>query len=147
MDTIIRGDTWFQYLCFVDAQGEPFDLTGCTVWFTAKAVLDPDADDDLTDALAILSHFIVISFAGVVTSSAGMVLGGMDLNQDPPVAVSTAAAGVITHRIVPAETTALDVQSMIFDIQVEDAGGDVWTPINGLTLSVTADVTRRMTTP
>lgn len=49
--TIIRGDTTNITLTLTDQDGDPIDLTGATVFFTAK----PDFDNDVTDADAVIT--------------------------------------------------------------------------------------------
>ena len=141
--TVIRGDTKRWYLSLTDGNGAPLNLTGCTVWFTAKSA----ADEDATDAAAVITHYVVVSGAGAVTASNGFALGGKDHNQAPPATVTGAASGVLTQTLTAAQSTALALGSYVYDVQVRDAAGDVSTPINGLTLTVVADVTRRLSTP
>jgi len=142
-NVVIRGDTKRWYLSITDGAGAPLNLTGCTVWFTAK----PSVDADVTDALAVIKHYIVVSGAGAVTASDGFVLGGINYNLVPPATVTGAASGVLTQTLTAAQSTALALGSYVYDVQIKDAAGDVSTPINGLTLTIVADVTRRIVTP
>ncbi len=49
--TIIRGDTTNITLTLTDQNGDAIDLTGATVFFTAK----PDFDNDVADADAVIT--------------------------------------------------------------------------------------------
>ena len=49
--TIIRGDTTNITLTLTDQDGDAIDLTGATVFFTAK----PDFDNDILDAAAVIT--------------------------------------------------------------------------------------------
>ena len=83
------------------------DLTGCKLWFTAKQFIT-DAD-----AIALIQK----------TWAAGQI------------AVPTPALGIATLTLVNADTTALVPNNpatlYFFDVQVEDAAGNVFTPIMG----------------
>lgn len=142
-NTIVRGDVKYWTHCLTDPDGDPLDLTGCTVWFTAKAAPDSDELDDS----ALIRHYIVIDGAGTVTSSLGLSLGGTDYNQEPPTVVSGAASGVLTNRLSPATSDGLAAGTLVYDIQVELPNDDIHTPVNGLPLPVVADITRRTSTP
>jgi hypothetical protein len=138
---LTRGDTYEEYFKFLDPLDAPLNLSGCTVWLTAKEAVD----DDAADATGIIKHYIVISGVGAVTGSSGFALGGKD--PETGATVSTAAAGVVTHTITAAESTVMATQDYVYDVQFKDATGRISTIINGGTITVLGDVTRRVTTP
>lgn len=145
--TLIRGDSARWYISITDANGAPVNLTGYTVWFTAKPAAAAAAGSDADDSTAVITHSIAINGAGAVTSSDGFAVGGIDYNQIPPAVVSGVASGVLTQTLSAADATLLAVGSYVYDLQVKDASGFVTTPINGLSHSVIADVTRRVVVP
>ena len=73
--SIKRGDSWSRTLYFQDGDGNPIDITGWTVFFTAKA----KADD--LDAAAIISKTITV-FTDPTGGEAGISLSSTDTNQD-----------------------------------------------------------------
>jgi hypothetical protein len=109
---IVRGDT-VAITITVTLAGVAVDLTGASVWFTAKR--------HLTDADA--------SAVFQLTVGAGIVL-------------TNAAGGVATATILPAHTSGLTGEStrLHFDVQVKPAAGTVHTVARGA-LVVRADVT------
>jgi hypothetical protein len=72
--SIKRGDDWSRTLYFQDEDGVAIDITGWTVFFTAKA----NADD--LDAAAIISKTITV-FTDPVGGEAGISLSSADTNQ------------------------------------------------------------------
>jgi hypothetical protein len=72
--SIKRGDTWSRTLYFEDGDGAPIDITGWTVFFTAKAKVD-----DL-DAAAVISKTITV-FTNPTAGEAGISLSSTDTNQ------------------------------------------------------------------
>lgn len=132
----IRGDTKKWSIAIVDQFGDPFDLTDCTVWFTAKTAVS----NDLTDTDAIIQHKIVIDNAGAVTSADGFELGG--IHPTTGQVVAGAANGVLTQVLADSESTTLTPGSYVYDLQILTADGETYTPINGLRLTILEDVTR-----
>lgn len=112
--SMIRGDSKTFALSLTDAAGDPLDLTGCTVWITAK-----EAYTD-TDAAATFQHS----------------------TDDGNITILDEDTGVIAVDIDPADTTDLDGKTtrLVYDIQVEDGVGKVTTPVRGK-LVVRPDVT------
>lgn len=108
-----RGDSRTIITPLADAAGDPIDLTGCTVWFTAKA-LYTDADASATFQKSTADGITVV-------------------DED---------TGVIQVDIDPEDTEDLDgVRTrLVYDIQVKDATGKVSTPQSGK-LIVYPDVT------
>jgi len=96
-----RGDTWKREFTVLQADEEtPQDIAGATFRFTAKSNPD-DADVD-----------------AVVVGTTG---GGQ-------CAITDAVNGVMVVTIDPADTAALSAPATLwFDLQAQDAGGDVWT--------------------
>lgn len=139
LNEVIRGDTKKWSIALVDDQGAAFDLTGCTVWFTAKTAISNVADD----ADAVISHKIVIDGSGVATSADGFAIGGIHPTTGNP--ASGAASGVLTQTLSAADSTALSAGTYVYDLQVKDSNGEVYTPILGMSLTVIEDVTRSTT--
>lgn len=73
---IIRGDTYEIPVSFKNANGSAYDLTGCTVYFTVKAlsVLDESNDDN---AIIAKEYSSGLDTSGVVT----LILSTTDTNQ------------------------------------------------------------------
>lgn len=140
-DTLIRGDAKKWYMTFTDRFLGPYDLSGCTVFWTLK----PSISNDLTDADGLIKHYIVISSTGAVTSSSGMTLGGV--SQLTQLTVSTATAGTITHKISQEVSTLLAPGTNLYDVQLIDVNGDPTTFLVAEPFTTVADVTRRITTP
>ncbi len=140
-DTIIRGDAKRWYMTFTDGVLGPLDLSGCTIFWTLKQVVS----NDLTDADALIKHYIVISSAGAVTSSLGFTLGGV--SQLTQLTVSTAQAGTVTHKIPASASTGLAPGGALFDVQIIDVNGDPTTFFVAEPFTIIADITRRITTP
>ena len=138
-----RGDTPAHFYKIKTPALAAKNLTGCTIWWTAKTAFD----DIATDTSAVLKHHIAIDATGVVTSSAGMTLGGTD--PDTGLVVSGVASGVVTHRIPVADSNAVQPGEYIYDLQFRDNGTPpiYTTPVRGAALLVNQDVTRRTTTP
>jgi hypothetical protein len=140
MSTIIRGDDEKWFVRLFDADGVPFDLTGCTVWITGKTAKSNDADD----ADALYTHTIVIDGAGAVTSSDGISLGGTD--PDTGTAYTLATEGALTQHLADTESTLLAAGTIVYDVQLKDAAGEIHTILQDSD-TVVEDVTRRITTP
>ena len=141
--SITRGDTAINYLKVVDSTGAAMDLAGVTILLTVKSIAPVASSTDLDDALAIIAHGIALDSAGVIISSAGFALGGIDpVSLDP---VSGATSGVVTHTVVPALSTTLVIGNYVYDVQVTDASGITKTIINGASWDVVADIGRRTT--
>lgn len=133
----IRGDTKKWSLALVDDVGDPLDLSGCTVWFTAKTAIS----NVLDDADAVIQHKIVFDGSGNVTESDGFVLGGR--HPVTQAVATTAAEGVLTQTLSPADSTLIAAGTYIYDLQVRMANGDIYTPVLAQTLTVVEDITRQ----
>jgi hypothetical protein len=109
-----RGDTKVFDYAVVDEDDVAVDLTGATVWFTAKT------SPLLADSAATIA---ITSVGGDITKTAG-----------------TGGTGVIT--IPAASTSALTVATLLYyDLQVKDTVGRIFTADEG-ELMVTLDITR-----
>lgn len=139
LNQVTRGDTKKWSIAVVDDNGNPFDLSGCTVWFTAKSAIS----NQLDDSDAVISHKLVVDGSGNPTLSNGFTIGGIHPVTGSP--ASGAASGVLTHTLSAADSTLLAPGSYIYDLQVKTADGEVYTPILGQTLTVVEDVTRSIT--
>lgn len=109
---IVRGDTAVLDVA-ITRSGSPVDLTGATLWFTAKrAKSDPDA-------VAVIAK----STASGIT-------------------VTSASGGTATITIDPDDTSDLtSATALVFDVQLKESGGRITTVDSG-TLRVTLDVTQ-----
>lgn len=124
MTTLIRGDSKYFRIPFTHpVSGEPFDLTGCDIWVTAKR------NPNNSDAQAIYQHTMRVDGSGTVTASNGLSLE------------TTAAAGVVIQRISPEESKLFLVGKQFVDVQIRHNGTDVSTPVLGDTDDVVIDVT------
>lgn len=138
---IRRGDTERFYFKLYDAAGAAQPLAGLTIWITYK----PAISNDLADSDAIHTHHIEFDGAGAVLSNDHLTLGGID--PDTNTVVSTADDGVITQTWPAAETTTFAIETLVFDVQVQLANDEIKTPLLSDSLSVQADITRRVTVP
>jgi hypothetical protein len=109
--TMVRGDT-YSFDIAVLQNGAPFNLTGCTLLFTAKY--------NVRDASPFFQR--------------SSVTGG--------ITVTNATGGLATVAFTPSNTTplALHIYDLPYDIQVTDGSGNIYTPIRGI-LRVLPDVT------
>jgi hypothetical protein len=112
-----RGDTETYDLAITDRAGDPVNLTGSTVWFTAKRHTS-DADDD-----------------AIITATQG---DGLE--------ITNAAQGELTLTLQPDDTSGLEdrLVRLEYDVQLKDGTGRITTPLTGK-LYVHPDV-RRATT-
>lgn len=119
MNTIIlRNDTDHINLYFfkpVPNELVAQDITGWTIWFTAKRKLSD------VDAAAIIAK----------TTASGIT-------------IQSAAGGWAIVAITAADTGALEARDVMlyFDVQIKDANGEIHTPIRRGTLLVECDVTQ-----
>jgi hypothetical protein len=112
--SIHRGDTETFTITLTDGAGDPLDLTGLAITFTAKRRVS-DADED-----AVIQKTDV---------------DGIVVDADP-------TSGIAVLTIEPADTADLeDLRTLHWDVQVDDGVGGVRTPLLGR-LAITADVTR-----
>lgn len=110
---MFRGDSKSFVLALPDAAGEPIDLTGGTVWMTAKSAY---ADDD---SVAIFQK---------VTGDGITVLD--------------ATHGAVLVELDPEDTEDVDAvrTRLYYDVQVKDADDKITTVLSGR-LTVYPDVT------
>lgn len=119
---LVPGDDFLYTATILDEDGTAFDLTGATVWFTAKR-RRTDADDD---AIAKL-HW----------ASGGTSAG---------ITVTTPNTGVAAIRLTPSQTDDFSQAAHVWDLQVSDALGRIRTVDSGA-LVVWPGVTTRLTVP
>jgi hypothetical protein len=119
---MFRGDDQDFTLTFTKLNGtvqEAQDITGWTIWFTAKL------EESDTDASA--------KFQKSTAASAGIVL------TDP-------TGGIATLSIAEADTSDLRNETILYyDVQVKDGADKIVTTEKG-TLTVQVDITRTTTT-
>lgn len=72
---IMRGDTWSRTLYFQDIKGAAYDITGWTIFFTAKAEIDDP------DSSAVISKTIT-TFSNPTAGEADIELTSTDTNQE-----------------------------------------------------------------
>ena len=117
--SIIRGDSYairrpLYTFEFVDEDGAPFNLAGCTVRTTYKAQTTP-IDIDPDDQLAIIRHSVTIDFDGMPSPN-GIYLKG------------AASEGVVVDRLSSTETKAFVPGTLyVSDVQLTDANDEVFT--------------------
>ncbi len=108
-----RGDTKLLDLTIIAADSNPYNLTDCKLWMTAKA--------NVTDA-DVAAVFIKESDVD-------------DLNID-------AVAGTATFEIFPDDTDTLTTPTVLYyDIQLKDANDRIFTLDSG-EIHVATDITR-----
>ena len=109
--TMIRGDTKKIKVTTKDSEGNAFDLTGATVWFTVK-----ESDRD-PDGAAFFRK----------TNGSGIT-------------ITDASGGKFDIDIDPADTRGERTDAYVCDIQIKTSDDKVRTPAKG-TLTITRDVT------
>lgn len=90
---IIRGDDVTLTFTFTDQNNAAVDLTGSTVFFTVKLVVD----DDVTDALAVISEEQTVH--------------------------TNATGGITQITLTDTVTTLISPATYKWDVQVKDSGG------------------------
>jgi len=105
--TIKRGTTYPITVTFLDDSGDPIDLTGATVYFTAKSV---ESDIITDDASAVIEKDVTVH---------------VDEAGNP-----SADEGITTILLEPADTTVTP-NNYFYDITVKYASGVINTPIEG----------------
>ena len=105
--TIKRGTTFPILFENTTSSGAPIDLTGATVYFTAKTA---ESDTDSTDANATIKKDVTVH---------------VDEDGNP-----SATQGISTILLTPTDTQK-NVNSYFYDITVKYANGVVNTPIEG----------------
>lgn len=109
-----RGDTPIFEILVTNANGTVFDITGCTIYFTAKRSIDD------SDANAVIS---------ATTLNGGVII------TDAPNGVAQAIPTAVS-------TSGLTIDENLFwDVQIKTVGGRIHTIANGI-LSVVRDITR-----
>lgn len=105
--TIKRGTTYPITFENTDSSGTAIDLTGATVYFTAKSA---ESDTSLDDSTAVITKDVTTH---------------VDENGDP-----SATSGISTIELDPDDTT-VNPGTYFYDITVKYASGVVNTPIEG----------------
>ena len=107
-----RGDT-VSFSIAVTLSGAPFDLSSCSLWFTAK------------------NKFTDLDNAAVFQKTIGN-----------GIVVTNAVQGLATVTILPADTNSLSlIKTILFwDLQLKDSSNNIYT-INSGNLIVSPDVT------
>lgn len=136
--TVIRGDSYairrplYTYT-LVDDNANPFDLTGCTIRTTYKAALTAP-ETDPTDTSAAIKHTLIINGSGAATTEDGLHLVGAATN------------GVIEEWLTSTESRSLPLAtSLLSDIELTDANGEIFTWLFDDTLIAADAVTNRTT--
>lgn len=116
------GDTIEYTIAITKADGTPYVLSSCMVWFTAK--INPGQSDQ--DA-AIRAYWI----------DQGAYDGLSVVNQ---------LNGTMTLKVPPAVTALLEPATYLIDLQLRDPDGDIYTVDTGK-LIMSHGITQRTTTP
>lgn len=96
--SMYRGDTYKFTATFKDSAGDPIDITGYTVKFTAR-VNYPDKS--------------VVDDSDAAISTTALIPTGTD--------------GVAEFEIIPTQTQELDIRDYFYDIQLKSPSGEVST--------------------
>lgn len=112
----VRGDSRVLEVPVTNADGTPFDLTGCTVYFTLN--LSETPTDDGTDTTAVIKK-------------------GITSIPDPEL-------GVVDIPLTNADTQPLTEDTYWYDIQLKDNSGNI-TSLARNTFTVIDDITTRIT--
>lgn len=112
-----RGDTTPFLITITDYAGQRIDLTGYTVWLTAKR----SVDDSDVNAVFQLS-----------TTNAKIVLSDQ---------TAAATKGQAVAKPAAADTSSLSIdETLFFDVQIR-LGTDTFTPVDGI-ITIVRDITR-----
>lgn len=118
--TITRGDSYslrrpLYQITFINAEGDPMDLAGCTIRTTYKAE-QTTIEEDPEDIHAVIVHELVIDEAGLPVVEDGLYL------------IGDAVEGTIEERLTAAETKTLPLNTpLLGDIEIQDAAGEIFT--------------------
>ena len=121
---LVRGDGGGPWIFIFAENGSPVDVSGWTVFYTAKT----EKDDVSDDAGAALSYDSVNDTTAIAKSDSGS--GTTDTITITPLAADTGNMAVVVH---------------FHDVQRTASGEDPWTFAMG-DLALTGDVSRRTTT-
>lgn len=122
--TLREGNSKRIQITAKDANGNPYNFTGTTVRFVAKA--------RSSDDLFALDYTLAVSATGVGTSTPAdrMFLGRPDpLNYSGPLIDTAATTGYITARFAPVDTEPLVTtasKSFLWEARVTTPGGDAY---------------------
>ena len=119
---LVPGDDFLYTATVLDDDGDAYNLTGATLWFTVKR-RKSDAD-----------------------ASAIAQLYWIDGGASSGITVATPATGIAAVRIVAASTTAIVQAAHFWDLQLKDAAGVVRTVDFG-TLVVLSRATAKVVAP
>lgn len=114
--TMVRGDTAIFTCTLLNESSEAFDLTDCTITFTAKESI---SDLDVDAIIQLTSPSSGITFVGL-----NPLLGQFDITVSPT--DTSSLSGPVT---------------LVCDIQLEDSLGRIFTLGKG-TIEIVEDVTR-----
>jgi hypothetical protein len=135
---IYRGDSYairrpLYTHTFVDDNGDPFDLTSCTVRSTFKTI-PTDSETDTTDSTAVIKATLIVDGTGTATTQTKMYL------------VGAATAGVCELRLSSTDTGAMLTDTDFFsDVELTDGNGEVFTFVMPDSLRVVEAYTNRTT--
>ena len=117
---IVRGDSYalrrplYTHL-LTNANGTPFDLTGCTVRTTFKTETT-DPNSDTTDSTAVIKGTLIVNGSGTATTETKMYM------------VGAATAGEVELRLSASDTLALATGTQwSSDVELTDGNGEVFT--------------------
>lgn len=127
----IRGDSRLLLIPVYEADGvTPFNLTGCTVFYTLNLSQTPP--DDGTDATAVIAKSVSSGFVDSYTSP---TVNLPNLNNTPYIA---------QIQLLNADTQPLLGGTVYYyDIQLADASGDI-TSLGSNSWSINDDITTRI---
>lgn len=115
--SILRGDNYTLNLTVKTSTGALQDLTGYKAFFTVVAALD-EATVSVVDSTALISKTIA--------------------------SIPAPTTGVISFALTSTDTNVA-TGVYFYDVQIEDAGGVVTTILPPDQITITPDVTRRLT--
>ena len=116
------GDDFYRNRQLATTDGVPYELTGCTLWFTARKQLER------TDASALIKLF-----------------WEWDGDSDG-ITVENGEYGMAVIQLTPAQTATLEPGAYYYDLQLKDFGGIIHTIDHGV-LVAKRSATMRTTTP
>ena len=121
----IRGDSRTLIIPVYQSDGvTPFNLTGCTVYFTLNAAQQPS--DDGTDSTAVIKKSVTGGFLTTYGS------------------LPTAAYGWIAQiTLQNTDTQPLTAQTYYYDVQLKDNAGNIYS-LGSNQFSVIDDITTRV---
>jgi hypothetical protein len=111
--SMYRGTSKILSLTVTDSSGDPYDLTGATIWFSLKK--------KVSDSVPLIQK---------------------RSDNPAQAAITSAKGGLAEVYLIPSDTYDLDVRDYVFDVWVVTVGGDRYLVVGPATFTLEYTVTR-----